>query len=52
LWGLSQSYALTYGMGKPDKMPKFKLTRSRTAIEVNRSRLNSAEPDAGNRQVG
>ncbi|BAU14022.1 hypothetical protein LEP3755_45660 [Leptolyngbya sp. NIES-3755] len=52
LWGLSQSYALTYGMGKPDLMPKFKLTRSRTAIEMNRSRLNNPEPETGNRQVG
>ncbi|MBD2079960.1 flavin-dependent dehydrogenase [Leptolyngbya sp. FACHB-17] len=52
LWGLSQSYALTYGMGKPDLMPKFKLSRPRTAIGINpRSRLESREPEAGNRQV-
>lgn len=46
LWGLSQSYALTYGMGKPQMMPKFKLTKPRTTIEVNRSHL-----ETGNRQV-
>ncbi|MER3432755.1 MAG: flavin-dependent dehydrogenase [Leptolyngbya sp. ERB_1_1] len=52
LWGLSQSYTLTYGMGKPQMMPKFKLSRPRTAIEANRSRLENREPEAGNRQVG
>jgi len=52
LWGLSQSYALTYGMGKPQMMPKFKLSRPRTAIGVNRSRLENREPETGNRQVG
>lgn len=51
LWGLSQSYAMTYGMGKPQMMPKFKLMRSRTPIGVSRSRLDDREPETGNRQV-
>ncbi|GAP95961.1 NAD(P)/FAD-dependent oxidoreductase [Leptolyngbya sp. NIES-2104] len=51
LWGLSQSYAMTYGMGKPQMMPKFKLMRSIYAIGVNRSRLDNREPEAGNHQV-
>lgn len=52
LWGLSQSYAFTYGMGKPDLMPKFKLSKSRSTIGISpRSRLENREPETGNRQV-
>ncbi len=50
LWGLSQSYALTYGMGKPQLMPKFKISKPRLAI--NRSRIENREPETGNHQVG
>ncbi|HTL88596.1 MAG TPA: flavin-dependent dehydrogenase, partial [Leptolyngbya sp.] len=52
LWALSQCYSLTYGLGKPDAMPKFKLAKARATIEVNRSRLNDREPEAGSRQTG
>jgi lycopene cyclase CruA len=46
LWGLSQSYALTYGLGKPQAMPKFKIAKPKTTISV-RSRLGSQEPEIG-----
>lgn len=46
LWGLSQSYALTYGLGKPHLMPKFKIAKTKPKVEV-RSRLGNQEPEIG-----
>ena len=52
LWALSQSYSFTYGLGKPDAMPKFKLSKARTPIGINRSIDRDQQPEAGNRQIG
>lgn len=34
LWLLGQGYAVTYGMGKPYAMPKFRVREAREAIEL------------------